>query len=355
VRTLALAVLAIGVMQGGFNFVEVAKRVAPSVVTVNAATSAGVNSGSGFVVDASGTIVTNLHVVAGSTSVAIKLPTGDIYDQIRVRAFDTRKDLVVLQIPAFGLPTVGLGDSDKVQAGQPVALIGSPLGVLEGSVSTGVISGTRLIEDSGFRVIQTDAAANPGNSGGPLVDLESKVVGVLSFKLRGTEGLNFVVPINYVKGLLASTESFTLQELQARTVTERVDLFSASKPVFPSHWKSLLSGTTKILKVDGDYVYVDTVLPDAQRQAGGFMLSEFKKAERGYVGHTRSRLVCSSVGFFGERFNRCDEEVPIEITALSPTRIEGVAMVAPDNAKFDCGKCRWNQPLIRQPFTWIPQ
>jgi serine protease Do len=107
--------------------------------------------------------VTNLHVIEGATSVAVKLASGDVHDQVRVRAFDQRKDLAVIQVSGFNLPRVEFGDSDAVQPGQPVVLIGSPLRVLEGSVSTGVVSGVRTLEDAGFRVIQTDAAANPGN------------------------------------------------------------------------------------------------------------------------------------------------------------------------------------------------
>ena len=73
---------------------------------------------------------------------------------------------------------------------------------LEGSLSSGIVSGIRELDD-GSKVFQTDAAANPGNSGGPMVDAEGKVIGVLTFKLRESENLNFVVPINYARGLLA--------------------------------------------------------------------------------------------------------------------------------------------------------
>jgi trypsin-like peptidase len=203
---------------------EVAKSTIPAVVLIKATGPAGETSGSGFLVDAAGTIVTNLHVIQGGTALAVKLASGDVYDHVRIRAFDERKDLAVIQIPAFGLPTVPLGDSDAVQVGDPVMLIGNALGFLEGSVSTGIISGVRATE-TGFRVIQTDAAANPGNSGGPLVDAAGRVIGVLSFKLRGTESLNFVVPINYARGLLATNESMTLAEFTQR-LGKAPDLFA---------------------------------------------------------------------------------------------------------------------------------
>lgn len=204
---------------------DIAKSTIPAVVLIKATGPSGDTSGSGFLVDAGGTIITNLHVVQGATAVAVKLATGDVYDQIRIKAFDERKDLAVVQVSAFGLPAVPLGDSDAVQVGDHVVLIGNPLGVLEGSVSTGVVSGLRAME-TGFRVIQTDAAANPGSSGGPLVDAAGRVVGVLCFKVRGAESLNFVVPINYARGLLASNEAMTLSEL-AQRLGKTPDLFAS--------------------------------------------------------------------------------------------------------------------------------
>src|SRR5207244_3756258 len=121
-------------------------------------------AGSGFVVDPSGTIVTNLHVVKGLVTARVKLANGDAYERITVRAYDDKKDIAILQIPGFGLPTVRLGDSDRVEPGAPVVLIGNSLGFLEGSASTGIVSAIRPLD--GYRVFQTDAAASHGNSGG---------------------------------------------------------------------------------------------------------------------------------------------------------------------------------------------
>jgi S1-C subfamily serine protease len=338
---------------------EIAKRVGPAVVLIKMSGPGGEGSASGFVVDPSGTIVTNLHVVQGATAIGVKFPNGDIYDTVRIRAFDERKDLVVLQIPGYGLPTVELGDSDAAQAGDPVVLIGNPLGVLEGSVSTGVVSGIRTLENLGFRVIQTDAAANPGNSGGPLLNSSGRVIGVLSFKLRGSESLNFVVPINYVRGLLASPESLNLEELATRTKSA-TDVFGATRPQYPSRWKSLASGTSRIVRVDGDNIYVDTVFSDAQREAGFFSMAELRRSGDRYVGHVRGAFVCSWMGFTPfvgrhEKVNRCDHNAPMEITLLTPTRIEGVTESYPPNSKFDCGKCRGEGRRVRQSFTWIPE
>jgi S1-C subfamily serine protease len=203
---------------------DIAKKAIPAVVFIKGLTIDGKEAtGSGFIVDPSGVIVTNLHVVQGLKTAAVKLANGDVYDQVNIKAFDERKDLAVIQIQGFSLPTLEMGNSDELQPGVPVTLVGNPMG-LEGSVSTGVVSGIR--NDGGFRVIQTDAAANPGNSGGPLLDGQGKAVGVLSFKLRGAESLNFCIPINYARGMLTmSTGSLSLDEL-AQKLGKTEDLFS---------------------------------------------------------------------------------------------------------------------------------
>lgn len=338
---------------------EIAKRAIPAVVFIKGVTVDGnEKTGSGFIVDPSGTIITNLHVIQGLKAVAVKLGSGDIYDKVQVKAFDERKDLAVIQIPGFGLPVLELGTAEDLQAGALVTLVGNPLG-LEGSVSTGVVSGIR--NDGGFRVIQTDAAANPGNSGGPLLDGQGRVVGVLSFKLRGAESLNFCVAVNYARGMLATTTaSFPFDEL-AQQLGKTTDLFSAKKEAaFPVRWKSLASGTTKILRVDGDNLYVETVVSEEERRAGGFNTAELRKTGDAYSGQGRMSGTCSYIGFTAfvgkhEKFNRCMFEGPLEIRLLTPTRIEGRAMGYPPNTKFDCGKCEYKGAKTWQSFTWIPE
>lgn len=337
---------------------DIAKKAIPAVVFIKGLTNDGKEvTGSGFIVDPAGVIVTNLHVVQGLKTAAVKLANGDVYDQVQVKAFDERKDLAVIQIQGFSLPILELGNSDEVQPGAPVTLVGNPLG-LEGSVSTGVVSGIR--NEGGFRVIQTDAAANPGNSGGPLLDGQGKVVGVLTFKLGGAESLNFCIPINYARGMLTiASSTFSLEEL-AQRLGKTEDLFSGKAvAVFPSRWKSLASGTIKVVRIDGNYVYVETVFPDSQ-QPRRFNASELKKAGDKYVGTTRSGGPCSWVGFTPfvgqeEKWNNCSFQYAIEISLLSPTRIEGQFMGYPPNTKFDCGKCSYKGKQAWQPFTWIPE
>lgn len=183
------------------------------------------------------------------------------------------------------------------------------------------------------------------------------MIGILSFKLRGAENLNFVIPINYARGLLASTESFGLEDFAKRVLGASADLFAPAQSPFPRRWKSLSSGTTKIIRVEGEHLYVETVLSDKERAEGAFHLSDLTKSGERYVGHGNYRNFCSWVrfGMQNERVNRCDQETFMEITLFSPTRIEGFSDAVAPNAKFDCGKCQWNKAFVRKPFTWIPE
>ena len=207
---------------------EIAKSALPSLVTIESRTPEGDATGTGFVVHRSGTIVTNLHVIAGATDVAVKLANGgDVIDSVLVRAYDARRDLAVIQIVGFSLPVLRLGNSDSIQVGDRVVLIGDPRG-LEGSVSSGVISAVRAL-DVGMRVFQTNAAANPGNSGGPMFNAKGEVVGVLTFKLPDAEALNFAIPTSYLRGLLASKDTMSLQQMNARLAKAK-DLFASEQP-----------------------------------------------------------------------------------------------------------------------------
>jgi len=177
--------------------------------------------GSGFLVSKDGKIVTNLHVIMDMKTASVRLSNGDIFDSLYVLATDERRDLAIIQVPGFDLPVLELGNSDAVAVGEPLVIVGSPLG-LEGSVTAGILSSVRDTGD-GFRVLQTDAAVNPGNSGGPLVDNKGQAIGVVSFRLLSAEGLSFAIPINYVRGLLSGVHGpMTLDQMR--------NALSATKP-----------------------------------------------------------------------------------------------------------------------------
>jgi Do/DeqQ family serine protease len=161
------------------------------------------SGGSGVIVDKEGYILTNNHVVEGADKVKIRLNDGREFTAI-VKGQDSRTDLAVLHIKAKDLPVANLGDSDKLEVGEWAIAIGSPFG-LEHTVTVGVISakgrtglGTGTYED----FIQTDASINPGNSGGPLINIDGEVVGINAMIIQPGTGIGFAIPINMAKQIL---------------------------------------------------------------------------------------------------------------------------------------------------------
>ena len=181
---------------------ELASQATRSVVLIDVQTPTTSRQGSGFIVDESGRILTNQHVIRDVSSIRVKLSSGDVYDQVRVLATDERRDLAILQVAGFHLPALDMGDSDDVRIGTPVVLIGSPLG-LENTVTTGIVSGRRQ-EPEGFQLLQMSAPASRGSSGGPLMTLDGRVVGIASSQMNAGQNLNFALPINYARGMLSN-------------------------------------------------------------------------------------------------------------------------------------------------------
>jgi putative serine protease PepD len=196
----------------------IAARVSPSVVSIEVSKGNNGGTGSGFFLDSSGHILTNNHVISlaatSGASIQVKLANGKNYGA-KLVGRDVSYDLAVIKIAVSDAPALQLGDSDKIQVGDGVIAIGSPLG-LTGTVTSGIISaknrpvtsggGTR--ESSFINALQTDAAINPGNSGGPLVDLSGAVVGINSAIATtgsgfggqsGSIGLGFAIPINQAR------------------------------------------------------------------------------------------------------------------------------------------------------------
>jgi hypothetical protein len=300
-----------------------------------------------------------LHVVESLKNGGVQLASGEKFDSFSVLAFDVRKDIAIIKIAGFDLPTVALGNSNNLQVGEPVLAVGSPLG-LQGTVTTGVVSSVR--DDpagGGFKVLQTDASVNPGNSGGPLVNRQAEVIGIVTFKIRGGENLNFAIPINYLRGLVDSPgAALSLDELRVKLNSSGSDVFKSDS--FPTRWKSLQSGTTKVLRRETDRIYVETVLSEAQKNAGCFFLSDLQKKGDNFSGTVRSSCVCEytrGLGAYARNFtNRVTDEAAIEITSITPTRIEGRVMVRPKGTKFDCKKAEFSKPPSEwENFTWIPE
>jgi putative serine protease PepD len=198
---------------------DIAQRILPSVVSISARGERGGGTGTGFVIDSNGFILTNDHVIADAAadggSIEVQLNDGTTL-KATIIGRDSSYDLAVLKIDRRGLTALTFGDSDEVAVGDAVIAIGSPLG-LSGTVTLGIVSAKdRAVtagEDAGdnsyINAIQTDAAINPGNSGGPLVNSAGAVIGVNSAiatlgssflsSQSGSIGLGFAIPINQAR------------------------------------------------------------------------------------------------------------------------------------------------------------
>jgi serine protease Do len=157
-------------------------------------------TGSGFIFDKQGRIITNAHVVDGADKVNVTLKDGRSFEG-KVLGADPLTDVAVIQINANNLPAVSLGNSETLEAGEWAIAIGNPLG-LDNTVTTGIISGTGRssaqvgVADRRVDFIQTDAAINPGNSGGPLLNDRGQVIGINTAIIQNAQGIGFAIPIN---------------------------------------------------------------------------------------------------------------------------------------------------------------
>ena len=174
-----------------------------------------VGGGTGFIIDSNGLIITNKHVVLDEDAEYTVLTNDGKKYPAPVLARDPIQDIAVLKISATSLPTLKLGDSDKVRIGQTVIVIGNALGEFRNTVSVGVISGlarTITAGGGGFseqleEIIQTDAAINEGNSGGPLLNLYGEVIGINTAMVQGAENIGFAIPVNKAKKDISDIET----------------------------------------------------------------------------------------------------------------------------------------------------
>ncbi len=162
-------------------------------------------TGSGFIVNANGQILTNSHVVNGADTVSVTLKDGRTFKG-EVLGEDSVTDVAVIKIAANDLPIIPIGNSDGLRPGEWVIAIGNPLG-LDNTVTAGIVSATDRsssdigVSDKRVGFIQTDAAINPGNSGGPLLNARGEVIGMNTAIISGAQGLGFAIPINTVQGI----------------------------------------------------------------------------------------------------------------------------------------------------------
>lgn len=192
---------------------EIARAQSQAIVIIEALDERGsvTGQGSGFIVTASGAVITNLHVVRGAVTVRVKLSNGDVYKTADLVEVDDQKDIAILKLKGFKLPIVALGDSDKVEVGDAIIVISSPEG-LTNSLSTGVISGMRRLDT--HRIFQITAPISQGSSGGALFDASGELIGIVTYVLKSGQNINFAVPINYARGMIGEGVKLTLAQLQ---------------------------------------------------------------------------------------------------------------------------------------------
>jgi S1-C subfamily serine protease len=195
-----------------------AAKVSPAIVTITESGAAqnpndplgqipATGVGSGVIFDSNGWIITNKHVVAGSSSLQVALQDGRQFSGT-IYGIDTLTDLAIVKVDATGLPTAPIGNSSAVKVGQLAIAIGSPLGTYTNSVTAGIISAFRKdgiqVQDGTVirNLIQTDAAINPGNSGGALLDAAGNVMGIPTAVAQSAQGVGFALPINIAKPIM---------------------------------------------------------------------------------------------------------------------------------------------------------
>lgn len=192
------------------TYASVAAAVKDSVVEITTEMATGNSyfqqfvqsgAGSGVIISADGYIITNNHVIEGSSKITVRLTDGTEYEA-KLIGTDSQADIAVIKIEAENLAFAVIGDSSTLVVGEEVLAIGNPLGELGGSVTNGIISALDrelTIDGQTMRLLQTNAAINPGNSGGGLFNMKGELVAIVNAKSSGTgiEGLGFAIPINY--------------------------------------------------------------------------------------------------------------------------------------------------------------
>ena len=193
---------------------EIAAKNTPAIVSIHTAKAMG----TGFIVHKSGLIATNLHVVfGGGAEIEVTLADKRKFPVVEVMSGSRKHDLVIMRIEAKNLPTITLGDSDKMRPGDPVVAIGHPLG-LEDTVSNGLVSALREVDEE-LKVLQISAPIAPGSSGGPLFNERGEVIGVATAIINGGQNINIGVPSNYVKALLRQQDPISIEAFAAATTT----------------------------------------------------------------------------------------------------------------------------------------
>jgi len=245
---------------------EIVDRNKPGIVRITSDQPGGVGVGTGFIVSADGHIATNLHVIAGSSRVKVKLLDGSEHAVTRVIAADDKHDLAIIAIEATGLPVLRIGNSDEVTAGDRVIAIGNPLGFLDYTVSDGLISSIRPLGEN-VTLLQISAPISQGSSGGPLFNPYGEVIGVavgITDPKAGGQNLNFGIPSNYLKPLIAfrgsgeDVQTFA-RRFASKGVNNKTSECDHRRPGIPCHEVGILDGCTPD-QVAGTYLSIQQAI-----------------------------------------------------------------------------------------------
>lgn len=211
---------------------ELTALVRRSVVVVSFAGRDGktLGLGSGFIISSDGLIATNLHVIGEARPISVKTADGKTFKVTSIHATERRMDLAIIKVNATRLPALPLGDSRTIKQGQKIIAIGNPRGLTH-SVVSGVVSGRREI--GGKPVFQLAIPIEPGNSGGPMLDMHGRVHGILTLKSLVTRDLGFAVRINALKPLLKSPNPVPMSRWLTIGALDRRDW----KPLFGANWR----------------------------------------------------------------------------------------------------------------------
>jgi len=204
----------------GQQWVDIVDKVRGAIVTIETQKELG----TGFLIAKDGTLVTNFHVIKDAQEISVTLQSGEIYNAAYLIRTDEERDFAILRIEAADVPFVDLGNSDGSRIGEEVMTIGTPEG-LEQTVSTGVVSGRRLMP-AGYAILQTTAPVSHGSSGGPLLNRDGKTIGIITAFLAEGQNLNFAIPINYVRGIV---DSLALSSTPPRLISGRTRTVASTR------------------------------------------------------------------------------------------------------------------------------
>ena len=308
---------------------KIVESVGPSVVSIvvesQASTIFGTvmqsGAGTGVIISSDGYILTNNHVVGNSKSATVMLDDGTVYENVEVVGSDPLNDIAFMKIKdAKDLPTVTLGDSSTVKVGQQVVAIGNALGQYQNTVTTGILSGvgrpvTAGSESGGQQenlvdLLQTDAAINSGNSGGPLVNMAGQVIGINTAIVADANNIGFSIPINSTKGLI--------EELLKTCEVKRAFLGVNFINITPSVAKEL-----KLSVAEGAYVFGDNaVSPNSPAAKAGIEKGDIiTKINDNQIG--RSQGLSTIIGMY-----RPNTKVTITILRDGKTITKDVTLTA---------------------------